>query len=462
MVGISNLNVVAAITGQAGTAGSAASGTGGHSFASLLAQVIAVDETVAAQTEAGQTEGGDTTLATALGQLRQEAQDDLAEAFPDGVIVPGEKLNDWAKSVLTRLDGMLQDAGAEFSDLMQVLAPLEDLSPEGSSLLVQAAQALLGGATGAGGLLPAAASGTIIATVATPPRPGTVATGSVTNGTVTNGTAPTTGSPGGTVAPQINPDDPAATPLFATDSAGRVLSNAVSAQPETNALVAGPKAKTGQDDTASLALGAAGQGAGDGVTSAPLPDALRLILAQAVAAPAASTLPPEIQAILAAPQGTPAVVGVPLAAPVATPQTPQQSSTQNGFARNLAGQIRGVSFSEGTTRIELSPQGLGSIEIEIAPDEAGKLRVVLRAENPAVLNAMRSDREMLAGLLRDGGTTVDDSAMSFEDLGQRRGEQGQETPGARTANPTNVVEDEPESTQSTTPPVVDGRLNILT
>ena len=70
MVGISNLNVVAAITGQAGTAGSAASGTGGHSFASLLAQVIAVDETVAAQTEAGQTEGGDTTLAKTIWRKR--------------------------------------------------------------------------------------------------------------------------------------------------------------------------------------------------------------------------------------------------------------------------------------------------------------------------------------------------------------------------------------------------------
>jgi flagellar hook-length control protein FliK len=120
-----------------------------------------------------------------------------------------------------------------------------------------------------------------------------------------------------------------------------------------------------------------------------------------------------------------------------------------------------VSFSEGTTRIELTPQGLGKLEIEISPDEAGKLRVVIRAENPAVLNAMRSDREMLAGLLRAGGTSVDDSAMSFEDLGQRRGTAGQDEAGTLAASALPLA-DEDELPQETAPPVGDGRLNILT
>ena len=155
------------------------------------------------------------------------------------------------------------------------------------------------------------------------------------------------------------------------------------------------------------------------------------------------------------------LVNVVAATPAAPPAQTPAPAQHNGFARNLAGQIRGVSFSEGTTRIELTPQGLGKLEIEISPDEAGKLRVVIRAENPAVLNAMRSDREMLAGLLRDGGTSVDDSAMSFEDLGQRRGTAGQDEAGTLAASAPPVA-DEDELPQETAPPVGDGRLNILT
>ena len=148
-------------------------------------------------------------------------------------------------------------------------------------------------------------------------------------------------------------------------------------------------------------------------------------------------------------------------APVAPPPAPSQAPDPNhGLARNLAGQIRGVSFNEGTTRIELSPQGLGRLEIEIAPDETGRLRVVLRAENPAVLNAMRSDRDMLAGLLRDGGASVDNSSMSFEDLGQRRNPLAQDpaVPAARRA----AAPEEEEQPQPETEVVEDGRLNILT
>ena len=91
----------------------------------------------------------------------------------------------------------------------------------------------------------------------------------------------------------------------------------------------------------------------------------------------------------------------------------------SGFARNLAQQIRTATFVDGHTRISLAPRGLGEIEIDMRPDEAGKLRIILRAENPAVLHALRGDRDGLRMTLTDSGADVRDADLSFEDFGQR-------------------------------------------
>ncbi|MDG4648657.1 flagellar hook-length control protein FliK [Roseibacterium sp. SDUM158017] len=95
------------------------------------------------------------------------------------------------------------------------------------------------------------------------------------------------------------------------------------------------------------------------------------------------------------------------------------------FSRHLLAQVRGAHITEGGTRIELTPRGLGDIEIDMRHDEAGKLRIVLKAENPAVLAAFRNDRDMLIGALRDGGVAVDDAELSFESFG---GHQSRENP----------------------------------
>ncbi|MEM1066558.1 MAG: flagellar hook-length control protein FliK, partial [Pseudomonadota bacterium] len=87
------------------------------------------------------------------------------------------------------------------------------------------------------------------------------------------------------------------------------------------------------------------------------------------------------------------------------------------FARNIAAQVRGTVFEEGKTRVELTPRGLGDIEVEVARDDSGKLRVVLRAENAAVLTAFRNDRDMILGMLRDGGVAVEDGEVAFESFG---------------------------------------------
>ncbi|EAQ01993.1 RNA polymerase sigma factor [Pseudooceanicola batsensis HTCC2597] len=418
----------------------------GPGFAALLSQVIAGAETPAAASD-----GKVTQLAALLGKFRAEAQESLSEVFPDGVIVPGEALNDWARTMLTRLDGMLQQAGVTVADLAQVLAPLEAPALEDAdTLLIQAAQTLVTGTP----------RGTGPAEVATAPAPAPAPVRPEVGRTVSEGrgAAPAAPAPAGQGVPVVAGPTPAApvTPVIGDGARdGTAPAPARKAGGAPNAASGVVEALSADPGTARTDMAALPQ-------AAPLPDALRIILAQAVAAPADRTLPPEVQAILSAPQPTAAPL-IASVAETAPPPTTAQPTPQQGLARNLAGQIRGVSFAEGTTRIELSPAGLGSIEIEIAPDEAGKLRVVLRAENPAVLNAMRSDREMLAGLLRDGGTSVEEGAMSFEDLGQRRNPGGQDPLGSTVTGPVIAEDDDEGGEIAAAPPAAgDGRLNILT
>lgn len=393
----------------------------GAGFAAVLAQVMSADDPAPESAN-----GKLTKLAEMLGDFRLQAQQSLSEAFPDGVIQPGSALNDWAKAMLTKLDGLLQQSGASLADLGKLLGPLDGAMFGGAgledagSLLTKAAQTLLTGE-------PATAQGSESGVE-----------------TALDG-----------LAGQMGDDLSEAIP-----SLRAALAKVAG---ETEAMT-DPVKDVKTQIAANIVKASATGEQGDLTQGAPLPDALRILLVQAVAAPGDRALPPEVQAILSAPQPTAA----PLIASVAqTAPPPPQANTptpEQGLARNLAGQIRGVSFSEGTTRIELSPHGLGSIEIEISPDEAGKLRVVLRAENPAVLNAMRSDREMLAGLLRDGGSSVEENAMSFENFGQQRQATRQNDSSGVADAPLGAEDEDTETVpiEAQTTISADGRLNILT
>lgn len=137
------------------------------------------------------------------------------------------------------------------------------------------------------------------------------------------------------------------------------------------------------------------------------------------------------------------------------------------FSRNLAAQLRGANVSEGVTRIELTPRGLGDVEIDLRHDEAGKLRIVLKAENPAVLNAFRTDREMILSVLRDGGVSVDEGELSFESFG---GHQSREQPDRDDwhrmleRDPSTLTEIAPTSwgREATHAPLARGGLDIIT
>lgn len=157
------------------------------------------------------------------------------------------------------------------------------------------------------------------------------------------------------------------------------------------------------------------------ITAAPAGTAQAAVQAPAVAPlPVASDLPaaelppmPSVGAAPPAPAGGPAAVHAQAAQAPAAPPLPVEP-------REVLAQVRAQVGDQGRIRVELRPEGLGAVEIDLGPDEAGQLRVVVRAENAAVLAALRGDRDGLLMLLRGAGHDVQDGAMSFGDFGPGR------------------------------------------
>ncbi|TMV54526.1 flagellar hook-length control protein FliK [Thioclava sp. BHET1] len=93
-----------------------------------------------------------------------------------------------------------------------------------------------------------------------------------------------------------------------------------------------------------------------------------------------------------------------------------QSSAR--FAGMVNSQIRSATFTGDQTRISLTPHGLGTIEIDMKRDEAGRMQVVLRADNPMVLSALRGDRDTLSAILTGSGITADGGTLDFQEFTQ--------------------------------------------
>jgi len=184
--------------------------------------------------------------------------------------------------------------------------------------------------------------------------------------------------------------------------------NAVEPRPG-QAAAANDLASAGADDADPRTLQAAG-GSGQGRAGDPASpgDTFKPVPA---AAPRDAALPPPAAEVRAA--VAPQTATAPAAARAAdTPPSP--------LPAEAAQQIRKASFSEERTRIELSPRGAGGLEVDLEPAEAGKLRVVIRAENPALLQALRSDRDTLQALLTGSGLSAGDGGLDYESFGDRR------------------------------------------
>jgi hypothetical protein len=92
----------------------------------------------------------------------------------------------------------------------------------------------------------------------------------------------------------------------------------------------------------------------------------------------------------------------------------------------LLAQIKSVAAAAGRTTVNLVPRGLGAVEIEIMGERDAPTQVAVRVENPAVLQALREDRQMIAQSL---GIT-DSSLLDFQEQAPR-----QETPEKTAAAP---------------------------
>ncbi|MGR3633066.1 MAG: flagellar hook-length control protein FliK [Limimaricola soesokkakensis] len=143
------------------------------------------------------------------------------------------------------------------------------------------------------------------------------------------------------------------------------------------------------------------------------------------------------------------------------PPPPAAPQLASGFSRAVASQIRNATLNDGVTRISLTPGGIGEIEIDLTQED-GQLRVVIRAENQGVLQALRGDREGLAALLGNEGAGFDESQLSFESFD--RGNGGDRGDGRPTAVPAieNDAETDPVTGPATPSAGGAGRLDMLT
>ena len=143
----------------------------------------------------------------------------------------------------------------------------------------------------------------------------------------------------------------------------------------------------------------------------------------ALAAPAARLL--QEMAAPADPAPRPAAEEAPTVAPAAEPPAPSRAPAPpppepSALARTVLRQMQEAGLkldhAGGRTSLDLTPAGLGRLELELETGAAGALRVILRAENPLVLEALRTDRAALAASLGDPGMTG--GGFSFEGFGR--------------------------------------------
>ena len=210
--------------------------------------------------------------------------------------------------MLTKLVGMCQVVGAELGDRAQVLGPRDGLAAlEGlgeGSMLEQAVEALVADLAEPGETLNPL-EGIDLPEGALDPVPDTARSG-----------------------------DPVVARLV--DAAGEVAEVVTDAAEAVEVAV-----KTSPQSAIQSLL----NGVEDMAPDVPLPEPLRALLAQVVAAPADRGLPPEVQAILSTQQ--PAVAPVAAVAAVAPAQAPQPSPAPatSPLARQLAGQVKGAALT---------------------------------------------------------------------------------------------------------------------
>ena len=142
----------------------------------------------------------------------------------------------------------------------------------------------------------------------------------------------------------------------------------------------------------------------------------------------------------------------------ARPEVDAPKPVPKPFAEALVAQVKSVDVSQGRTVVNLHPKGLGTIEVEVIADKDMTSKVVVRVENPAVLMALRDERQLLADTIG----VADSSVMQFQDSREENpsGGAGNQTGGGN--GMAAGLETEERGTARHLDMIDDGRLDILT
>ncbi|WP_281990597.1 hypothetical protein [Sulfitobacter geojensis] len=127
------------------------------------------------------------------------------------------------------------------------------------------------------------------------------------------------------------------------------------------------------------------------------------------------------------------------------------------FSEALMAQVKSVEVAQGRTTVNLIPRGLGSIEIEVLSESDVTQKVVVRVENPAVLQALRDDRQGLAQAIGVSDSSIFDfqEQAAGDHPSQRQNNSNQ---GGIVLSDGPVAQPEPKHLDV----VQDGQLDILT
>lgn len=138
---------------------------------------------------------------------------------------------------------------------------------------------------------------------------------------------------------------------------------------------------------------------------------------------------------------------------------------RTALSRHVTRQVRLPSDGEARTQITLRPDGLGTVEVELSTDPNGRLSLLLRVENPTVLQALRADRDGLLMSLERSGLDLGGAQLGFEGFGPGRDPDRDErrpgpyrmTQAAPTEGPSG-----PAASPRRTPLIGGGRVDLLT
>lgn len=111
----------------------------------------------------------------------------------------------------------------------------------------------------------------------------------------------------------------------------------------------------------------------------------------------------------------------------AVQETATAKAPPKPFAEALMAQVKSVAVTDGRTTVNLAPRGLGNIEIDVTGDKDTTTKVVIRVENPAVLQVLRDDRQMLAQAIGVSDSSVFDfqQQSAGDQSGSNREQNGQ-------------------------------------